>query len=282
MPYSTGSVYAEVYTDDAGRKIEISRKPERIVSLAPSITEILFFLQLGNKVVGVTDFCDYPEEAKHKPRVGWLTSPGIEKIVSLQPDIVFATAEGNRPEIVEELERMKIHVYVLNPHNIQDVLREITVIGKITGHDAIAKDKVSSLLRRIDTIKNKASQIKQKRVMYLVSIDPLISAGPGSFIHDIIKTAGGINVLSDSPVRYPRINMEEIILKDPEIIIAPTELVGSILGWKKRWSSISAIKNGNVYPIDPDIISRPGPRISDSLEQIYVYINENSEVKNNK
>ena len=278
--YFSDCIYAKPFTDDIGRNIEITKKPERIISLAPNITEILFFLQLGDKIAGVTDFCDYPEEAKLKPKVGWLISPSIEKIISLRPDIVFATAEGNRPDIVEELERMKINVYVMNPHSISDVLREIKVIGNITGQVDIALTGVNALTRRIDNIKKKIVAGSQKRVMYLVSIDPVISIGPGSFIHDMLTTAGGINVLSDSPIRYPRIDMEEIILKDPEVIIAPTDLIDSINVWKKRWGGISAITHGNVYPINPDIISRPGPRIVDGLEQIYEYIHGTAKFKN--
>lgn len=272
--YSAESIYAETFTDGIGRKIELAKRPERIVSLAPNITEILFSLKLGDKVVGVTDFCDYPEEARHKPKVGWLISPGIEKIISLQPDIVFATTEGNKPEIVDELERMNIKTYVLNPHNINDVLKNISEIGNMTGQRSIARELVSSLTSRIESVKKSALKGRQKRVIYLVSINPVISAGPGSFIHDLIITAGGINVLSDSPIRYPRIDMEEIILKDPEVIIAPDDMAQQILGWKKRWSGISAIRNGMVYPINPDIVSRPGPRIVDGLEMINEYIHE--------
>jgi len=272
--YTAECIYAETFTDGIGRKIELAKRPERIVSLAPNITEILFALQLGHKVAGVTDFCDFPEEARHKPKVGWLISPGIEKIISLRPDIVFATTEGNKPEIVDELERMNIKTYVLNPHDINDVLSDITEIGNVTGQRSIAQELTGSLTRRINTVKKKAMEGRQKRVIYLVSANPIISAGPGSFIHDLIITAGGINVLSDSPIRYPRIDMEEIILKDPEVIIAPDDLTEQIHEWKKRWSGISAIRNGAVYPVNPDIVSRPGPRIVDGLEMIYEYIHE--------
>ena len=272
--YTAECIYAETFTDGIGRKIELAKRPERIVSLAPNITEILFALQLGHKVAGVTDFCDFPEEARHKPKVGWLISPGIEKIISLRPDIVFATTEGNKPEIVDELERMNIKTYVLNPHDINDVLSDITEIGNVTGQRSIAQELTGSLTRRINTVKKKAMEGRQKRVIYLVSANPIISAGPGSFIHDLIITAGGINVLTDSPIRYPRIDMEEIILKDPEVIIAPDDLTEQIHEWKKRWSGISAIRNGAVYPVNPDIVSRPGPRIVDGLEMIYEYIHE--------
>lgn len=273
--FSSTCIHAEIVTDGIGRRIELAKKPERIVSLAPNITEILFSLQLGNRIAGVTDFCDYPAEAIDKPKVGWLISPDIEKIISLKPDIVFATTEGNKPEIVDELERMNIRTYVLNPHNIHDVLRDIMAIGNITGQSSVARKMVASLTRRVDAVKKRGSEGRPKRVIYLVSTDPVISAGPGSFIHDLIVTAGGINVLSDSPVRYPRIDMEEIILKDPEIIIAPDNLIEQIRGWQSRWGLISALRDGLVFPINPDIVSRPGPRIIDGLERISDYIHNN-------
>ena len=169
---------------------------------------------------------------------------------------------------------MNIKTYVLNPHDINDVLSDITEIGNVTGQRSIAQELTGSLTRRINTVKKKAMEGRQKRVIYLVSANPIISAGPGSFIHDLIITAGGINVLTDSPIRYPRIDMEEIILKDPEVIIAPDDLTEQIHEWKKRWSGISAIRNGAVYPVNPDIVSRPGPRIVDGLEMIYEYIHE--------
>ena len=178
---------------------------------------------------------------------------------------------------MDELERMNIKTYVLNPHNINGVLSDITAIGAVTGQSSAARELVNSLTRRVDSIKKRALEHSPKRVIYLVSTDPVISAGPGSFIHDLILTAGGVNVLSDSPIRYPRVDMEEIILKDPEVIIAPSDLIEQIQGWKKRWGGISALKNGMVYPINPDIVSRPGPRIIDGLELINEYIRNTPE-----
>lgn len=270
------SVNAKTFTDDIGRKIDISKRPHRIISLAPSITEILFYLNLGDKIVGVTDFCNYPKEARKKPSIGWLISPDIEKIISLKPDLVFATAEGNRPDIVDTLDRVNIKVYVLDPHNLEDILRQIISIGKITGHEETAIEKVRGLTLRIEAIKKRVQTGNGVRtmVLYLVSVEPIISAGPGSFIYDIIKIAGGENVAPQSPARYPRIEMEEIVQRDPEVIIAPQDIIGSIRSWKNRWGRISAVRNNKIYPIDPDIISRPGPRIVDGLEYIYGYIHE--------
>lgn len=263
------SLFAKTFTDDLGRRIELSQPPQRIVSLAPSITEILFYLGLGDRVAGVTDFCDYPEEARKKPSIGWIINPNVEKIILLKPDLVFVTAEGNRPDIVETLERVHIRVYVFNPHRIEDIMKEILSIGEIGGQEAQATKKVNGLMRRIEAVRKKAEGSQRVKVLYLVSIDPMISVGPGSFIHDMIGISGGENVASRAAARYPRIEMEEIVHRDPEVIIAPSEIIETVRSWKGRWSGISAVKNSRIYPIDINIISRPGPRIVEGLERIY-------------
>ena len=270
--FLSSSVNAALFIDDIGRTVNISSNPQRIISLAPNITEILFYLNLDNKVVAVTDFCNYPEGAKKKPSVGLLLSPDIEKIVSLKPDLVFATAEGNREDIVSNLQRFSINVYVLNPHSMEDILREIQRIGNITGQDGTVSDKVKNLANRIDAVKKKVAGSRRVRVLYLVSHEPMISVGPGSFIHDIIEIAGGKNIFSQSLIRYPQVNMEEILSKDPEVIIAPPDIAESIRLWEKRWGDISAIRNKRVYSIETDVISRPGPRIVDGMEEIFKFI----------
>jgi len=270
--FLSSSVNAALFIDDIGRTVNISSNPQRIISLAPNITEILFYLNLDNKVVAVTDFCNYPEGAKKKPSVGLLLSPDIEKIVSLKPDLVFATAEGNREDIVSNLQRFNINVYVLNPHSMEDILGEILHIGNITGQDGTARDKVKNLTNRIDAVKKKVASSRRVRVLYLVSHEPMISVGPGSFIHDIIEIAGGKNIFSQSLIRYPQVNMEEILSKDPEVIIASPDVAESIRLWEKRWGDISAVRNKRVYSIETDIISRPGPRIVDGMEEIFKFI----------
>lgn len=276
----SSSVNAGIFTDDMGRKIELSEVPSRIISLAPSITETLFYLDLGDRIVGVTDFCNYPEEARKKPSIGFIISPDIEKIVSLKPDLVFATAEGNRPDVVETLKRVGIKVYVLDPHHLEDIFREVLSIGEMTGQIDTAREKVKDLRGKIETIQKRAEGMKRVKILYLISIDPMISAGPGSFIHDLIEIAGGENVAAQSVTRYPRMQMEEIVIKDPEVILGPPDIIENVRAWKRKWDKISAVRHNRIYSIDPDIISRPGPRIVEGLEQVYQYIHANSNFKN--
>lgn len=272
--FACSDVSARTFTDDMGRVIEISKEPVRIVSLAPSITEMLFYLGLGERVVGVTDFCDYPPEVKARSRVGLLSNPDIEKIITLKPDIVFATTEGNRADTVHTLEKVNINVYVFSPHNMEDILREILAIGEITGHEGIAREKVTELEERIRRIKGMARDRKKIKTLFLLSITPLISAGRGSFINDLIESAGGINILASSVIPYPRVDMEILISMMPEVIIVTSDMIESLSSLKDWWKKIPAVKNHRIYPVDSNIIKRPGPRVVDALESIYKYLHE--------
>ena len=265
------SVHAEVFIDDMGRKVYINKPPTRIISLAPSIAEILFYLGLGDRVVGVTNFCNYPPEATKKEKIGLLLDPDIEKIISLKPDMVFATTEGNRPQVVELLERFNIPVYILSPHSIEDILKDMVSIGKIADIKNDAYLKVKRLRDRISRIKNLAESKKPVKTLFLISLDPVISAGNGSFIDDIITLAGGINIVDPSLVAYPRINEEMVLLRQPEVIIGPPHVINALLS-DNKWHNVRAVKSHKIYKINQDIISRPGPRIIDALEVIYSYL----------
>jgi len=264
--------WTKTFTDDMGRKVELSESPTRIVSLAPSITEMLFYLDLGERVVGVTAFCNYPEEARRKPSIGFMINPDLEKIVSLQPDLVFATAEGNRRDVVDTLERVGIKVYVLAPYRLEDIFREILSIGEITGEGDRARERVKELKARVEAIRHKTEGVKGIKILYLISTDPIISVGKGSFIHDIIEIAGGENVAANLSTRYPRMQMEDIVVRDPEVILGPPDVIKEVGKWKRRWGKISAIKNDRIYSIDADIVNRPGPRVVEGVEVVYRYI----------
>jgi len=262
------SAIAFVFTDDIGRKVYLDKPPKRIISLAPSITEILFYLDLGDRVVGVTNFCNYPPEATKKEKVGLILNPDIEKIISLKPHIVFATTEGNRPQVINTLERFKIPVYVLSPHKVEDILMDIIHVGEIANVKNIAYRKVNILKDRISKIKNLAAKKQHVKTLFLLSVNPLISAGKGSFIDDIITLAGGINIVDPTPIPYPRINRELILLKQPDVIIGPPYVINTLIS-STEWRYISTLRKLKIYKINQDIITRPGPRIVEALEIIY-------------
>lgn len=256
------------FSDDAGRPVSIARRPERIISLAPSSTEILFALGLGDRVVAVDQYSDYPAAARQKARVRGYSRPDLEQIVALSPDLVLVNPIHVRT-VVPELERLKLTVVVLNPNNLDGVFDRILLVGKITGEEAQARRLVGELQERAKAITLRVVDAPRLRVFFELS-PALHTAGPGSFIHDLIERAGGLNIAGDATTQWPQLSPETLFLKDPEVIILA--YVGSETpeGVRARpgWHQITAVKTGRIVVIDPDLTSRAGPRVVEGLEAI--------------
>jgi iron complex transport system substrate-binding protein len=267
------------FLDQAGRTVHIENLPQRIVSLTPSNTEILFALGLGDRVVGVTDYCDYPPEAKTKTSIGGFYTPDLEKIISLSPDLVLAEV-NHEAEVVPQLENYGIPVIVLKPSTLNEALAGIALVGEVTGNREEAVSLVESLTARIKIIDEKIKDLPESEkptVFYLTWHDPLISVGSGNIGDDLITRAGGINIFH-SLDSFPTVSLEEIINADPEVIIAG---VGMGTGGdaplefaldEPRLADVSARVNNRIYSISIDLIGRFGPRIVDALEDLFAYI----------
>jgi iron complex transport system substrate-binding protein len=262
----------QIFIDEISNEVQIKSEPKRIVSLAPSITETLFAIGAGEKVVGVTDFCNYPEEARLKERVGGFINPNIEKILSLKPDIVFATKDGNDPQIVARLRKLKIPVYVSNPRDFDSILHSIIKISEIVGKAKEGRLLKEDIKRRQELILNKVRARKPKRVLFLYGIDPMVSAGSGTFADNLIGLAGGVNVLADSPVAYPKTNLEEAIARKPEIVI-----VSEMEGRESNLKRLINVPGWKIYRINGDLVNRPGPRIIEGIEELYKIIHGEEE-----
>jgi len=266
-------------TDSLGRDVVISKQPETIISLAPSNTEILFALGLGDRVIAVSEYCNYPPEAQDRTKIGGFSTVNIEKAVDLKPDLVLATC-GVQEAIVEELERLGLTVIALDAKNIEDVIKNIRLVGKATGQLEIAEELARRLEQRIKAVTDKTRDLpdnQKPKVFYEIWNDPLMTVGPGTFIHHLIHLAGGVNIALDSKTEYPVYNLELLIERNPEVIIISLghgSSTTSVEGVKsrKRWQIIDAVKNNRVYNINADIIARTGPRIADALEEIAGYI----------
>ncbi len=265
-------VCARVVTDETGRKLDITPAPQRIVSLAPGITETLYALGLENKIAGVTTFCNWPAAALKKTRIGGFTNPSIEKIVSLKPDLVIATADGNRKDTVEKLERLKLPVYVTNPSDTKDVLNSILHIGEITNREKVAGDMVAKFQKRLNHIAHQVRHKRKPRVFFQIGLEPIITAGKGTLINEVIERAGGVNVAGLDIANYPRYSMEGIIGAAPEIIIfAPMVNDKEFIGVRRFWQKfreLPAVKNNKIYPMNADLINRASPRIVDAIEKM--------------
>ena len=247
--------------------------PQRIVSLAPSTTEIAFALGIGNRVVAVDTYSDYPAEAKGLPKIKTFPT-NLEQVVSYKPDLILAAGITGADD-VKKLADLKLAVLVVGAETttFDSVAANIALVAKVTGTEAKAKQIADAMKQKADEIKAKVATAKTKpRVFWeLDSTDPAkpFTPGPGSFVHDIITLAGGVNVAANTKSPYAQISAEEVIAANPEIIILSDFAYGTTVESvkaRKGWSVITAVKNDKVLPIDDNLVSRPGPRIVDGLE----------------
>ena len=267
--------------DDEGYATTFSSIPQRIISLAPSNTQILFAIGLGDKVVGITDYDHYPYnftawiEAGNITSIGGFSTPNKETIASLSPDLILATPI-NDPDVVT-LRDLGYKVLVLNPTDVGGVLSDISLVGKAAGADSDAASLVDSLTSQISAIEAKiaSANLPKPKVYYEVWTPPLMSAGNGSFINDVILKAGGINIFGGETQQYPSVSSETVVQSNPDVILLPTEMAntgeapfyGSVADVKARpgWSTISAVENDRVIIVSGDLFAEAGPRIAEQI-----------------
>ena len=261
-----------VFVDELDRKVVVPDVPRRIVSLAPNITEILYALNLGGRIVGVTRFSDYPEEAKQKSKVGTYVNFNIEKIVSLQPDLIIATYGGNPKAAILRLEKLGFPVYVTKAKTVKDVLNVIEDIGTVTDTRERAATIVNRLKKRIRGVTDRIRNAPRPLVFLQINAKPLMTVGAGSFHNQIIDLAGGRNLAEGSSARYPRYSIEDVLQRGPDYILISTMDRSDLFEQQKadwmRWQNIPAVRNNRICFIDSDLIDRASPRIVDGLEEM--------------
>jgi iron complex transport system substrate-binding protein len=261
-------VHAGTLVDMVGRKLTLHRPPRRIVSLAPSLTEILYALETGDAVVGVTDFANYPPEVKTKPSVGGGINPNLEMILALEPDLIVISADANRWDTLAQLEQLHMPVYGVKPVGVEGVLTSIEKIGEVVGRPHEAERVIAEMRRRMAAVSRKVKNRPRPKVLYAVWIDPLIVAGRGTVLDDLIRMAGGVNVVREPG--FPRYSVEEVFVHAPDMILlaldggtpGDREVLHRVSGWKE----MRAVREGAVRVVDANLMNRPGPRIVDGLE----------------
>ncbi len=258
-------------TDMLGRRIRVPDHAMRIVSLAPSITETVFILGDGDRLVGVTDYCDYPPEVKLKPRVGGISTPSFEAILALRPDLVIATSESNYADHVERLVSLGLPVYVVRPVDFETVLESIERVGAVLGRETLARERVAALRRDADAIARAVAGSPRPRVLYVVWPNPLIAPGKGTLINELIQRSGGERVTGSDPLPYPRLSLETVVERRPDRIIVGRHGQGTeaelLRGWE-RLGSVAAVREGRVFGVDGDLVHRPGPRMIEALRAL--------------
>lgn len=269
-----GVAYPMAITDDAGRVVTLDKQPLRIVSLSPSHTEVLFALGLGDRIVGVTTYCDYPEEALDKPKIGGFSTPSVEKIIEARPDMVLAG--DMHQQAVTALEAVNIKVLVFSPNTMEEIFSTITAIGRAAGEQQTTQNLVGSLQQRVSGVAAKIAQAQgpKPRVFYEVWHEPLMSASQNTLIGELITLSGGENIIGASADLYPMINEEIILDKNPDIMMHsyghgdnenPT--VEQILN-RPGWQHLNFVQNKKVVGLEANLVNRYGPRSVDALELV--------------
>ena len=268
---TTAPAYREV-KDETGRLVRIPQPVRRIVSLAPSVTETLFALGLGDLIVGDTDFCDYPPEAKQKRHVGGPVDPNIEVIAALHPDLVVASRSINRLASVHSLEQLGIPLYGTDPRTVDQVLASMQRLGELLGAGEMGRALVASLRQRLNQIDRKLAGLPPQTAMMVVWLDPLISVGRNTFLEDALRRAGAHSII-DTQQSWPNINIEEVIRLQPKYLIFssddPQQVQRQLAELQDRpaWRQLDAVRNRRIVVVS-ESISHPSPRLIDGIEQL--------------
>jgi len=264
--------------DDLGRSVSVPVKIERAVSLAPSLTEMIFAAGAGDRLVGVTTYCNYPEEAKAIQKVGDTMTPNIESIIALKPQVVFVSTASQLEAFMATLAQQNIVVFVSDAKDLEGVYRNVEQLGDFFETKSRTAEVVENLKRRADFVRHgvgySARAGNPTRVFVQISTDPLFTIGKESFLTTIVRYAGGDSVTKEVPTAYPKLSKETALALAPEVIILSDS--DDNKEPNAVFKNSPAVKNGRVYKINADIISRPGPRLVDAIEQISEKLNASS------
>ena len=259
-------------TDAYGFSVEIPAQPERIVSLAPSNTEILFALGLGNRVAGVTDYCNYPTETAEIAKVGGYSTVNAERVVALNPDVVFAS-DGNTKEVVEHLKTLGLTVVaVKNAESVADTYADIRLIGEAAGVSEAAEILVENISRKIGIVSEQTAGLPRPKVVHMIWHDPIMVSAGNTFQDEMITAAGGVNAFADDN-GWATIQLERFLAVNPDVIIVSGahgsgDVSREAVLQDPRLSSVNAVKNNRVVVMDADVLGRAGPRIGDGIAQM--------------
>ena len=264
------SSHAKIVTDQLGRKITVPDNPQRVVALAPSITEIIYALGQENLLKGVTLYSDFPPAAVSLPKVGSYVQLNLEKIVALKPDLCIAIKDGNPRVVANRLQSLNIPVYAVDPRNLETVMQTVLEIGNLLNASQRAYLLVQRMRSRVLKVKSRlAKSAYRPRVFFQIGITPIVSIGTHTFIHELIVLAGGKN-LAQGPVAYPRFSREQVLVLSPEVFIITSMARAAVFEQVKaewnRWPNMPAIRDHRIFLEDSNFFDRPTPRLVDGLE----------------
>lgn len=260
----------KTYTDGLGRTVTLEGTPKRIVSLSPALTEAVFSLGAGDRLVGVSTFCNRPEEALDIEKVGDAFTLNTEKLVALKPDLVLvAGSRDYETQVEKDLARLGIPAWVSGPSTVAEVLEDIRALSEVLGVKKKGDELVAALSQELDAVKAAIPEGQEKPKVFITFDSELWTSGGDSFIDDVITAAGGLNIAGDVKEQYLQLSMEDLLAKDPDIIlVAIPEEMAEALTTRPGWSSLTAVKEGKVFFPNPDLISRPGPAVVEGIKEI--------------
>jgi iron complex transport system substrate-binding protein len=261
---AASAVAGEIQVEDAlGRKLVLPQPATRVVSLAPHLTEVVFAAGAGDQLVGAVAYSDYPEAAQAVPRVGSYDNVSVESLVALNPDLVLAWYSGNGPEVIKRAEALGLAVYVFESKTMESVAESLRVVGTLTGNEATAQAAADAFMQQLSHLRDTYSTRQEISMYYQIWDEPLMTLNGDHLISDVVKLCGGRNVFADSPVLVSRISVESVIRADPQVIIASGmgEARPEWLDDWRKWTSMTAVKNKQLYFVPPDVLQRHTPRI---------------------
>jgi len=269
LAYSFPALASRLVTDELGRTVLVPDQPHRILCLTPSLTETVYELGAGELVVGVTDYTEFPVEARSKPSVGGLVDPSMEKIVALGPDLVLMVARLNRPETIRQLEDLSLPVFVVDPQGLEGILKMVRSVGEAIHRDAEARYLVAQLAQKRDAVLARVKGLPRPKILVVVWYEPVLTVGSKAFITDAIAAAGGDSVTADIPQAWPQISMEEVLRRSPDFLLLINELHGGItldaLKAHAGWDRLDAVRNARVIYVD-ERMELPSPSVFDALD----------------
>lgn len=263
---------ARTLVDQIGRTVEVPDHPQRVIALVPSLVEVVYALDRQDRLKGVTQYSDEPAAARQLPRVGSYVNPDIEKIVALKPDLCLAIQDGNPRAAVSRLESLGIPVYVVNPQNLAGVMTMIIGLGEVLEAPEAAGRITGAMAARLEQVRSRlAGATTRPLVFFQIDAAPIVSAGRGTFIDELITLAGGVNLVSrDGASGYPKFGWEDVLRLQPEVVIVASMAGGHsdadlTAGWR-RWPQLPAVRQQRLHVLPADLIDRPTPRLIEALE----------------
>ncbi|MDM7994240.1 MAG: cobalamin-binding protein [Acidobacteriota bacterium] len=267
-PAAASTEYVD-YTDGIGQKVRLPRHPQRIISLAPNITETLYLLGAQDRLIGNTIQCTWPEEAKRKPKIGELLNPNYEVILAAKPDLVIASTAGNDRNAVMKLAGLGAPVYVAAPRDVEKIFQSVRDIARITDCEEQGRKLVAQMRERMDTINSRIRGLEPVRAFFITWLDPLLAPGKNTFENDVLRLVGVVSITADIPQYYPRYSLEQILVKNPDAIITVKQEGNPIPDFKKiaGWRDLRAVREGKVFILS-EYIQHPSPLFLDGVEEL--------------